>query len=220
MEEQKKGIDDVSKKIEDNINKIKDLQLEIDWVSKTAEQRLAERAVAIQKELTGEWLDQAKIQQLQQELSLIQQNASAEAIAEATRQEWLSQAQKIIELRDIEIEKIESKIEQLETENAEYRNSLATQTNDLQLALNERDRIESLFADKSIRRFAALTNAAKAYAQAARDAQLASNQQALQAWWSTSNIDNRIWSVTINQEINTALDYEEALWEIDRVVRR
>jgi hypothetical protein len=42
----------------------------------------------------------------------------------------------------------------------------------------------------------------------------------LQAWWSTSNIDNRIWSVTINQEINTALDYEEALWEIDRVVRR
>jgi DNA gyrase/topoisomerase IV subunit A len=93
----------------------------------------------------------------------------------------LSQAQKIIELRDIEIEKIESKIEQLETENAEYRNSLATQTNDLQLALNERDRIESLFADKSIRRFAALTNAAKAYAQAARDAQLASNQQALQA---------------------------------------
>jgi hypothetical protein len=30
VEEQKKGIDDVSKKIEDNINKIKDLQLEID----------------------------------------------------------------------------------------------------------------------------------------------------------------------------------------------
>lgn len=120
IKDKEKDVADFTKQIEKSIDKIADIDAKIWELWASASEDLASRFVEVETELADPEIDQDKKKSLEEERALILANTTEEERAEAIRKEWLSDAEKILENRNLEIAALEEKraAEQLALEEA------------------------------------------------------------------------------------------------------